>query len=183
MKYKWSFFIAFLLYALRIFFDSVLKTIYFKKIIDVISTPSVVKGLVAPELTHLVVATFFILLGGYICSRFGAWCMVYFQSNIMRELANYSFGNIINNSYNFFSNRFVGSLVTKSRRFVRAFEVMHDTFVFNFWSTFITLFGIFIVLFIQAPLIALVFFVWVFVYLFIISFFIKTNMRYDIEPS
>ena len=159
MKYKWSFFLAFLFYAFRIFFDSILKTFYFKKIIDVISTPSIIKGFVAHELIYLVIITFFILLGGYICSRFGAWCMVYFQSNLMRELADYSFGKIINNSYNFFSNRFVGSLVAKSRRFVRAFEVMHDTFIFNFWSTFITLLGIFIVLFIQAPLIALVFFI------------------------
>src|SRR3989344_1668822 len=183
MKYKWSFFLAFLFYAFRIFFDSILKTFYFKKIIDVISTPSIIKGFVAHELIYLVIITFFILLGGYICSRFGAWCMVYFQSNLMRELADYSFGKIINNSYNFFSNRFVGSLVAKSRRFVRAFEVMHDTFIFNFWSTFITLLGIFIVLFIQAPLIALVFFIWIFVYLFIISFFIKTNMRYDIAKA
>jgi ABC-type multidrug transport system fused ATPase/permease subunit len=170
-------------YAFRIFFDFVLKAVYFKKIIDVISTPSVVKGLVAHELIYLVAINFLILLGGYIFSRLGAWAIVYFQSNLMRELSDYSFGKIINNSYNFFSNRFVGSLVTKSRRFVRAFEVMHDTLVYSFWSTIITLLGIFIVLFIQAPLIGFVFLTWVFIYVFIISFFIKKNMGYDIAKA
>lgn len=183
MKYKWSFYLTFLFYALRIFFDSVLKAIYFKKIIDVISIPSIIKGSVAQELIYLVVINFLILVGGYIFSRLGAWTIVYFQSNLMRELSDYSFGKIITNSYNFFSNRFVGSLVTKSRRFVRAFEVMHDTFVYNFWSTFITLLGIFIVLFIQAPSIAFVFFIWVIFYLTIISFFIKKNMKYDIAKA
>jgi ABC-type multidrug transport system fused ATPase/permease subunit len=183
MKYKWSFYLTFVFYAFRIFFDSVLKAVYFKKIIDVISTPSVIKGNVGHELIYLVVINFLILVGGYVSSRFGAWCIVYFQTNLMRELSDYSFGKIINNSYNFFSNRFVGSLVTKSRRFVRAFEIMHDTFVYNFWSTFITLLGIFIVLFIQAPLIASVFLVWVIIYILIISFFIKKNMAYDIAKA
>jgi ATP-binding cassette subfamily B protein len=101
----------------------------------------------------------------------------------MRELSNYSFERIIKNSYHFFSNRFVGSLVTKSRRFVRAFEIMHDTFVHNFWSTAIVLLGIFVVLFMQAPFIALIFFVWSVLYVFIVSLFIKKRMSYDIAKA
>ncbi len=183
MKYKWSFFLTFVFYGSRVILISVLKAVYFKKIIDVISGPTLARGVVASELMYLVVINILIILGDYICSRLGAWTIVYFQSNLMREFSNYSFGKIINNSYNFFSNRFVGSLVTKSRRFVRAFEVMHDTFVYNFWSTFIVLLGIFIVLFIQAPIIAFVFLIWVIIYITIISFFIKKNMMYDIAKA
>lgn len=183
MKYKWSFYLTFVFYAFRVFFDSVLKAVYFKKIIDVISGPSLPKEIFTSQLIYLVVINILILIGGYAFSRLGAWVIVYFQSNLMRELSDYSFGKIIKNSYGFFSNRFTGSLVTKSRRFVRAFEVMHDTLVFNFWDTFIILLGIFVVLFIQAPLVASIFLFWFFIYIIIISFFVKKRMFYDIAKA
>ncbi len=183
MKYKWSFYLTFVFYGLRVFFISVLKVVYFKKIIDIISDSSFDKQVIASQLIYLVIINILIILGDYVFSRLGAWTIVYFQSNVMRELADYSFGKIINNSYHFFSNRFVGSLVTKSRRFVRAFEVMHDVFVYSFWDTFVILVGIFIVLFIQAPVIALIFLVWVFFYLLVISLFIKKRMKYDIAKA
>lgn len=183
MKYKWSFYLTFIFYAIRVFFDSILKAVYFKKIIDIISGHSLGSGVVAPQLFFLVFINILILVGGYAFSRLGAWTIVYFQSNMMRELSDYSFGKIIKNSYHFFSNRFTGSLVTKSRRFVRAFEVMHDTFVYSFWSTFVILLGIFVVLTIQAPLIAFIFFIWVLLYLIIISFFVKKRMMYDIAKA
>lgn len=183
MKYKWSFYLTFVFYGLRIFFISVLKAVYFKKIIDVISGPTLVRGVVANELMYLVFINILIIFGDFVCSRLGALSIVYFQSNAMRELSDYSFEKIIKNSYNFFSNRFTGSLVTKSRRFVRAFEVMHDTLVYNFWSTFVVLVGIFVILFMQAPLIAFVFLIWVVIYLFVISLFIKKRMIYDIAKA
>jgi len=174
---------TFIFYAARVFLSSVLKAVYFKKIIDIISGPVLAKSVVASELIYLVVVNILIIFGDYIFSRLGAWTMVYSQSNIMRELTDYSFGKIINNSYGFFSDRFTGSLVTKSRRFVRAFEIMHDTIVFNFWSTFVILVGIFIVLFIQAPFIALVFLIWAILYLITISLFVKRRMTYDMAKA
>lgn len=183
MKYKWSFYLTFVLWAFRVFFVFVLQSVYFKKIIDVVSNTSLPKDVIAPQLFHLVIISILIIVGGNIFARLGAWTMVYSQSNIMRELANYSFREIIKNSYGFFSNRFTGSLVTKSRRFTRAFEIMHDTIVFNFWNTFIVLFGIFVILFMQAPSIALVFFVWVIIYIFIISSFVKKRMMYDVAKA
>lgn len=183
MKYKWSFYLTFFFYGLREFFIAVLKAFYFKKIIDIISNSSLPREVLTSQLINLVIINILIIFGDYICSRLGAFSIVYFQSNLMRELSDYSFGKIIKNSYNFFSNRFTGSLVTKSRRFVRAFEVMHDTLVYNFWSTFITLAGIFIILFWQAPYVAFVFFLWAVFYIIIISFFVKKRMSYDIAKA
>jgi ATP-binding cassette subfamily B protein len=183
MEYKWSFYLTFIFYGIRIFLISVLKAVYFKKIIDILSGPTRASGIVSHELMFLVVVNILILLGDFIFSRLGAWAIVYFQSNLMRELSDYSFEKIINNSYNFFSNRFVGSLVTKSRRFVRAFEVMHDTTVYNFWTTFITLTGIFVVLFIQASSIAFIFLIWVVLYIVVISLFLKKRMGYDMAKA
>src|SRR6185369_1054661 len=116
MKYKWSFFLTFVFYALRVLLDSVLKTVYFKKIIDVISGISYGSPVIGTRLYYLVFVSILILIGGFSFSRLGAWAIVHFQSNLMRELSDYSFQKMIKNSYHFFSNRFVGSLVTKSRR-------------------------------------------------------------------
>lgn len=180
MKYKWSFYLTFVFFTLRLFFTSVLSVVFFKKIVDIISNSTFSKEVAAPILIYLVVINILIMIGGNLFSRLGASVIIYFQSNVMRELSDYSFANIIKNSYGFFSNRFTGSLVTKSRRFVRAFEIMHDTIVFNFWGTIVILFGIFVVLFMQAPVIASVFLVWVFIYILVISFFVKKRMSYDI---
>lgn len=183
MKYKWSFYFTFLFWAFRVFFVFVLQSAYFKKIIDVISNSSLPREIIAPKLFYLVIMSILIIIGGHIFARLGAITMTYFQSNAMRELADYSFKKIIKNSYNFFSNRFIGSLVTKSRRFTRAFEIMHDTLVFNFWNTSIILLGIFVILFLQAPFVALVFSIWVLFYILIISLFVKKRMMYDIAKA
>lgn len=183
MKYKWSFYLTFVFYAGRVFFSSILLPIYFKRIIDIISIAPQERGVFSSELIYLVIINIIIIISGFIFSRLGGYAIVYSQSNILRELADYSFGKMINNSYGFFSNRFVGSLVTKSRRFVRAFETMHDTVVFNFWMTSVTFIGIFTVLFIQAPLIASIFIVWVVFYIMIVALFVKKRMQYDMEKS
>lgn len=170
-------------YGLRFFLSSVLLAVYFKKIIDVISDPYVSRAAMSGQLMKLVFINILIIVGNYLCSRAGAFSIVYFQTNLIRELANYTFKNISANSYTFFSNRFVGSLITKSRRFVRAFEVMHDTLVFNFWSTLIILVGVFFVLFKEVPTIALLFFGWVILYLIIVSFVIRKRIAYDIAKA
>jgi len=183
IKYKWSFYLTFVFFAFRVFFSSVLKAVYFKKIVDIISAPSLPRITFTSELIYLVVVNILIIFGDYVFSRLGAWALAYSQSNIMRALSDYSFGQIIRNSYDFFSNRFTGSLVTKSRRFVRAFEVMHDTVILSFWSTFVILIGIFVVLFVQAPFIALVFLIWAIFYLIVISLFVKRRMLYDMAKA
>lgn len=132
---------------------------------------------------HLVMINIIIMIGGQLFSRLTAWTIVYFQSNMMRELADFSFSKIIKNSYSFFSNRFVGSLVTKSRRFIRAFEGMHDILVFNIWGTLVVLIGVFFVLFKETIPVALIFMAFVFIYLLIVLLFIKKRMRYDIAKA
>ena len=169
-KHKWSFYLGFVFYATRVFFAYILSVVYFKKIIDIISEPSLPRELLISPLIHLVIINILIMTGGNIFARLTAWSVVYFQSNTMKELSDYSFGKIINNSYNFFSNRFIGSLVTKSRRFVRAFETMHDLLVYNFLGTLITLLCVFVVLFTQASFIALILFSWFFIYIISMAF-------------
>jgi len=182
-KYKWSFYLTFVFYTARIFFAYILSVIYFKKIIDIISNSDIPKEALIYPLMHLVIINIIIFFLGQIFARTTSWSLVYFQSNVMRELSNFSFGKIVNNSYGFFTNNFVGSLVTKSRRFIRAFVSMHDILLFNFWGTFVVLVGVFFVLFKEATFVALIFLAFIFVYLAIVLLFVKTRMRYDIAKA
>ncbi len=183
MKYKWSFYLTFFFYGIRFFSLAVLGSLYFKKIIDVLSDASVPRSDLAQVLMPLVWINIGILALNYISSRAGAYFVVYFQSNMIRELADYAFDKFTENTYTFFSNRFTGSLVTKSRRFVRAFEVMHDTTVFNFWSTLIVLGGVFTVLAFEAPKIMIIFLIWMIFYLSIVYFVVKKRFLYDIAKA
>ncbi len=183
LLYKWSFSLTFFFYGIRFFVISVLGSLYFKKIIDVLSDPSVTRGELAGVLWPLVWINIGIIIINYLSSRAGSYSVVYFQSNIIRELTNYVFKKFTSKTYTFFSNRFTGSLVTKSRRFVRAFEVMHDTTVFNFWSTFIVFVGVFGVLAFEAPMIGLIFFVWMIFYMTIIYFMVKKRFLYDVAKA
>lgn len=83
------------------------------------------------------------------------------QSTILRELTNMTFSKLRSHSLTFFENAFTGSLVAKARRFVRAFEVMHDKFVFGFFILSIHLIGATVTLFFASPLIGWLFLAWV----------------------
>ena len=83
----------------------------------------------------------------------------------------------------FFADNFSGSLVNKSRKFVRAFEVMHDVIIDNFWSSIVIFISIFTVFFIEAPKIALVFLLMSVFYISIIFFVSRKKVEYDFREA
>jgi ABC-type multidrug transport system fused ATPase/permease subunit len=60
---------------------------------------------------------------------------------------------------------------------------MHDTTVFSFWSTAIVLIGVFGVLILEAPKIAIIFFIWIIFYLTIVYFVVKKRFLYDVAKA
>ncbi len=50
----------------------------------------------------------------------------YLESRVMSDLLNTSYEYLLHHSYNFFNNSFIGSLVTKVRRFQNAYEQIAD---------------------------------------------------------
>ncbi len=55
----------------------------------------------------------------------------YFQAKVMNDLMNTCYQYMNHHSYGFFTSRFVGSLVTKVKRFERSFETIADQITFN----------------------------------------------------
>lgn len=76
---------------------------------------------------------------------------MYVQSRIMANLFDTTFAYLIEHSYNFFISNFSGSLTHKVTKFVRAFEVLADSILIQFFPTFIFVCGAVVVLFIRNP--------------------------------
>src|SRR6185503_13250412 len=55
----------------------------------------------------------------------------FYQSRVMSDLLNSCYEYILDHSYSFFSNNFVGSIVTRVRRFQRSFENIADQIYWN----------------------------------------------------
>lgn len=178
-KYRLAFYSILVLFGIRVILDGIIKPIYFKKIIDLLSYSDLNRLLFTQELMRLVVITISISFIVLIVARFCKFVIFGFEINVIRELRNLCFKKIQNHSQTFFANTFSGSLVTKSRRFVGAFETMFDIFIYDFYSTVILLIGIFFVLLRESKNIALIFFIFIFFYISIVLIFLKKKIEYD----
>lgn len=164
-KYKWSSAVAFFSYGIAFLVSSE----------NVVVPRSDVFVLVYQVATMVVIC--------FIAYRLADFAIVYSQSNILRELSNYSFKKIQDHSYKFFTNTFQGSLVAKSKRFVRAFETLQDNINYVFLPTTIQLIGIFLVLVLVAPLVALFFIAWRLVFMTVTVLFVRRRRKYDLETA
>jgi ATP-binding cassette, subfamily B, bacterial len=178
-KYKIAFFTIIILFGTRVVLDNIIRPLYFKKIIDTLSITSVDRTILSVTLLKLVFITIALNFTVTSIARFCKFVLYKFEINVIKELRNLSFEKISKQSQTFFSNTFSGSLVTKSRRFVGSFESMFDIMIYNFYSSTISLLGMFFVIYSQSPRLAFYFFIFITVYILIIFFFIKKKIYYD----
>ena len=182
-KYNWTFYISFLGYGISIILGSVIKPLFYREIMDLIVSSGASRVAVADEAIRIVMIVGGLVLVQNIIHRLTDYALVYSQSNIMRELSNYSFAKLQNHSYQFFVNNFQGSLVAKTRRFIRSFEVLQDTITFTFLKVIIQLSGTFIVLFVVAPSVAKFFAVWAVMFVFLMIFLVQKKRKYDLKAA
>ncbi len=168
------------MYSIRIVLNSILLPFYFKKIIDILARPDITRTVLSQELFKLVFVIVGLNIFSVIIVRIGKFLFMNFEINVIRDLRNFSFQKIEQNSYTFFANTFAGSLVTKSRRFVGAFENMFDVFIYNFLIFFVILAGVFTVLTQESRLISLIFLVWTVLHIGMVAFFVKRKITYDL---
>ena len=178
-KYPLSGLSVLLFYGIAIVVGSILLTLYYRDIFDVLASYEPSEAL-WPEVRALFIGVVCMIVLFNVAFRIADFFIVYLQANVLRELQNYALEHLQRHSYNFFIGNFSGSLVAKVKRFTRAFETIHDKTTFNFWMTGIQLIGVFIVLIFTIPLLAVLFAVWCVLYLIITFFFVRYRLRYDI---
>lgn len=147
-KYRWPFFWTLVAYGIGAVIMNTLAFIAYKDVIDLIAD----RGLSATReiwnITWLIVgyhaANFFLF-------RIGDYLLFTSQSKATRDLSRFVFSRLQEHSYDFFSNRFAGSLTAQMKRFVDAFVAIQDGLYFPIFLNVIRLLSIFGVVLYYSP--------------------------------
>lgn len=181
-KYPKTVILTFVMYGIGALLTNLLEPIIYKNIIDLVSG-GVISGIVGKELMFLVLALAATVIVYNVLFRIGEWSIIYAESNVFKDIQNDAYRRLHGHSYEFFTNRFAGALVTKAKRFVRSFETIFDQIIFSAWMDGIRLLSIVIALAWFAPPLLLIFIIWFTVYVIISYFFIREQFTRDVKRA
>lgn len=162
--------------------SSVAIPLIYKMIIDA------VENAVSPEAAAGTLLSIFLLYAllrtvEFACWRSGDFAMSYFESNALRDLANYAFRELLKHSYGFFSNQFAGALIVRSRRFVDGFERLTDYVAFEVFMHGLELIASFFVLLWFSTLLGGVYLVWLVFYMCVMVVLIRYQTPKNIAAA
>jgi len=179
IKKHWvSFFLVFSTYGIAIVISAIIEPYLYKEIIDALSSGDN-REVIFKTVINLGFLVALVVVLHNILYRIGDYSITYFESNVVKKLHDFSFERLLQHSYHFFSNNFSGSIIAKTKRLTRSFEQLMDILSYQIWFSLITLIGIFIVLLIEIPILAYIFFAWSAVYMLITILFIRKKVGYD----
>lgn len=173
-----------MLYMVAGIFSNVVSPWVYKKIIDIVSS-----GVIQDAATLHSLYFWIGILGGVLfiynifLYRFGDIFDSYFQSKVLRDLANDVFERIHQHSYAFFADNFSGSLVSKAKRFIWGFPSVFDRFIWNIVLPGFSLLGVIVVLFFQVPGIAVAYVIWIVLFIALSVWFARKKMPYDLAEA
>ncbi len=107
----------------------------------------------------------------------------FFEPRVMADISNTCFNYIHQNSYAFFSNNFVGSLVNKVKKMERGFEMVTDRILDDFLRGFLAIAFAVTMLALSHWTLGLALFIWCVVYLLVIYFFSMYKLKYDFKKA
>ncbi|MDA1292163.1 MAG: ABC transporter ATP-binding protein [bacterium] len=181
-KYPKSTVTMFLSFATAFIFADFGFAFFMKKVIDALSLQTVSFSAWQEASLYLLMG-FASMLIGIIFFRIGDWAIVYGQARIMADLTNHCFAVLTKHSYTFFSNSFTGSLVAKTRRFVRSFEAMHDKMIYALWFSVVKAIGALVVLSWLHPVLGLMMLGWIVTYVLMIVVLLPYQLRRDLDNA
>jgi len=115
--------------------------------------------------------------------RFSGFVNNFFEARVMADLTNTCYQYLQEHSYGFFTSNFVGSLVTKVRRFERAFEQISDQILFDLGRALLDMVIIHIILLWQYTFFGLIMVAWSVVYLLFTYFYSRFKLPYDFRRA
>ena len=179
--YKWS---VFLIFALTLIASvcGVIVPLFYKSFFDVLSQTTPAASRVS-ALIRLIIIIISINGFSWFCWRVVTFVNNYFQPKVKKDLETSSFSYMMDHSYTFFSNAFVGSLVRKVHRLANAFEKLMDEMLWNIFTLFVIVVGDLIVLFTRDVRLGIVLMICVFAMVFFNVAFATWKMKYDYEKS
>ncbi len=190
LKYYWIHIKKYKKFAIgvQVFFilasiSSTLATpIFYKQIIDLISNTTN-RASISHELMYLLGLIFLNSIFFNIFYRLGDYTYTYFVSNVAKELSFFTFNSLQKHSFSFFSDNFSGALVTKSKRFIYSFYNLTEQFVFSISFRLIRISIYIITLAVFAPILAIIYVIWLFIYCTIVYSFTKKQAPLDLAEA
>ncbi len=160
----------------------IISPLFYKRFFDVI-TANGANPAIAPQLVQFVI--YIGLLHGlfWLMYRLAELANTTYQPMSMANLKQHAYNHLIEHSYGFFTNNFVGSLVQRVNRFGRAFERLSDNIVWNLLPLVVRVSSVLIVLFFINKWIDLVVLCWVVVFLVFNITFSRWKLKYDIKAA
>ncbi|MBI5530386.1 MAG: ABC transporter ATP-binding protein [Candidatus Doudnabacteria bacterium] len=107
----------------------------------------------------------------------------FFQPRVMADLTNTCYKYLQKHSSSFFNNNFVGSLVTKVKRYERSFEIISDQIYYDLGRSIIDTTLVISVLIWQYRLLGLTSVGWCIVFLLFSFFYSRYKLPYDIRRA
>src|SRR3989344_1647167 len=155
--------------------------ILFKKVVDTLSAAGGKAN--AGAAMKIIVLMLFVSFARMSFARAYNFLNNYFQPRVMADLNNSCFNYLQKHSVAFFNSSFVGSLVTKVKRYERAFEQIADQLIFELGKTFLETVIILVILFFQNRTIGLILLVWAVLYLIFSYYYSLYKLPYDIKRA
>ncbi len=185
-NYKKSFFAMFIFHGIAITVGFLLTPIILKGFLDtIVDFSGTDKAEIYPQLiNYLLLFLGAEIIAFWIFARGFDFTIVYFSIHFLRDIENYCFKKLHNHSFDFFANKFVGSLVSKAQKMSRSMDRMIDIIHLNFFPNFLKFIVSIIVIFYYEQKISIILFFWFIIYFGVILFLtIKYRIPRDLENS
>ena len=156
--------------------------LYIKQMLDIVAADNS-NRIITHELLKALWIFALISFGQWLGWRLAITSVIQYESRVLNDLGNSCFQYLHKHSFNFFNDNFVGSLVKKVGRFVRAFEDINDRLIFDVLTLILNTSIVVVVLFLRNFLLGLVMLVWVIIFITVNLVVAKFKLKYDIERS
>ncbi|MBU1164214.1 ABC transporter ATP-binding protein/permease [Patescibacteria group bacterium] len=161
---------------------SVIVPLYFRDFFNILASGQS-RDIITASLISILITIAILELAKWAFRRFATFSDVYFTAHVMFDLANHCFAYLHKNSFSYFENNFVGSLVKRVKWFVNASERIVDRVSWHILPLIVSITIITYVLFQANFWLGLAVFVWVIGFLLINWAFTKYKLKYDIAKS
>src|SRR3989338_11637787 len=107
----------------------------------------------------------------------------FFQARVMADLMQTCYEHLQKHSIGFFNSNFIGSLVTKVKRFERAFELLADQFFLNVGRSSVDVIVIVTIVCLRSWMLGLVMLGWAVTYVTVVYLFARHRFPYDTKRA
>ena len=179
-RYTWMPYTLFLIVVAGSLFRNA-PILFYRKLVDILVTSP------RQDILARAVAILFVIIaieiGSLAARRVRDFINNYFQPRVQADLLQTCYEYLQRHSIGFFNSNFVGSLVTKVKRYERSFEQLSDLFLYNLGRSVVELLIISGFLFSRNKILGLILFGWSIIFFVVVYFIAMYKLPYDLKRA